>query len=85
MYLINPSTGGQIYAADAGMELTCNTNDPIFIKPNDVDGLTMNYDGSANFNKTVSVWSGMSGSHLSSLVSGNTVSNLIFHKPCIKH
>ena len=81
MYLTNPSTSGQIYVANAGMVLKCNTNDPICIKPNDVDGLTMNYDGSANFNKTVSVWSGVSGSYISSLVSGNTVSNLILTNP----
>ena len=42
MYLINPSTSGQIYVADAGMVLKCNTNAPIFIKPHDVDGLTIN-------------------------------------------
>jgi hypothetical protein len=81
MYLTNPSTSGQIYVADAGMVLKCNTNDPIFIKPNDVDGLTMNYDGTANFSKTVSVWNGISGSHRSSLVTGNTVSNLILTNP----
>ena len=51
-YLINPSTSCQIYVADAGMVLKCNTNDPIFIKPNDVDGLIINYDGTASFNES---------------------------------
>ncbi len=53
LYLTNPSTSGQIYVANAGMVLKCNTNDPICIKPKDVDGLTINYDGTASFNKAV--------------------------------
>jgi hypothetical protein len=80
MYLTNPSTSGQIYVADAGMVLKCNTNDPIFIKPNDVAGLTVNYDGTTTANTLVKVVGSSASIPSVSMVTGSNLSGVMIDR-----
>ena len=62
------------------MVLRCMSMDPIFIKPNDVAGLTVNYDGTTTANTLVKVVGSSASIPSVSMVTGSNLSGVMIDR-----